>query len=82
MVSQGLPADNDLAQRVAAARREVEANVLRLDMARSRLQATTLGYISQTLTRVPNDSPCGGEGIDDGIFLVGDMPPNGALSYQ
>ena len=40
MVSEGLPADNDLAQRVAAARREVEANIMRLDMARSRLQAT------------------------------------------
>ena len=40
MASEGPHADNDLALRVAAARRELEANVLRLDMARSRLQAT------------------------------------------
>jgi AmiR/NasT family two-component response regulator len=31
---------NDLAQRVAAARREVEANLLRLDLTRSQMQAT------------------------------------------
>jgi len=40
VASESLGAGNDLAERVAAARREVEANVFRLDMARSRLQAT------------------------------------------
>jgi AmiR/NasT family two-component response regulator len=34
------PPGNDLAQRLAAARRDVEANVFQLDLARSRLQAT------------------------------------------
>lgn len=40
MGSESLGVRNDLAERVAAARREVEANILRLDMARTRLQAT------------------------------------------
>jgi hypothetical protein len=40
VASENLPAGNDLAQRLAAARRDVEANVLQLDLARSRLQAT------------------------------------------
>jgi len=40
MAGDRLPAGEDLAQRVAAVCREVETNVLRLDLARSRLQAT------------------------------------------
>jgi AmiR/NasT family two-component response regulator len=42
VAGESLAAGNDLAQRVAAARREAEANVLRLDLVRSRLQATRL----------------------------------------
>jgi AmiR/NasT family two-component response regulator len=40
VASESLPAGNDLAQRLAAARRDVEANVLQLDLTRSRLLAT------------------------------------------
>jgi hypothetical protein len=40
VVSGSLPPWNDLAQRIDAARRETEANLLRLDLARSQLQAT------------------------------------------
>jgi AmiR/NasT family two-component response regulator len=40
MTAESLRPGNDLAERVAAARREVEANVLQLDLARSRLRAT------------------------------------------
>jgi hypothetical protein len=42
VVTRALPLRNDLAQRVAAARREAEANLLRLDLTRSQLQATRL----------------------------------------
>jgi AmiR/NasT family two-component response regulator len=40
VASESLSAGNDLAQRLAAARRDVEANVLQLDLTRSRLEAT------------------------------------------
>jgi AmiR/NasT family two-component response regulator len=40
VASESLSAGNDLAQRLAAARRDVEANVLQVDLTRSRLQAT------------------------------------------
>jgi ANTAR domain-containing protein len=40
VASDSLTVKNDLAQRLAAARRELEANVLQLDLARTRLQAT------------------------------------------
>jgi AmiR/NasT family two-component response regulator len=40
VASEGLSVGEDLALRVAAARREAEANVLRLDLTRSRLLAT------------------------------------------
>jgi AmiR/NasT family two-component response regulator len=40
VASESVSAGHDLAERVAAAGREVEANVLRTDLARSRLQAT------------------------------------------
>jgi AmiR/NasT family two-component response regulator len=40
VASESLPAEIDLAQRLAAARRDVEANVLQLDLTRSRLRAT------------------------------------------
>ena len=40
VASESLSAGNDLVERLAAARREVEANIRRLDLARSRLQAT------------------------------------------
>lgn len=40
MACENVPVAKDLTQRVAAARREAEANILRLDLVRSRLQAT------------------------------------------
>jgi AmiR/NasT family two-component response regulator len=40
VVSESVSAGDDLAQRLALARRDVEANVLQLDLTRSRLQAT------------------------------------------
>jgi two-component system, response regulator / RNA-binding antiterminator len=40
VASESVSAGDDLARRLAAARRDVEANVLQLDLTRSRLQAT------------------------------------------
>jgi hypothetical protein len=40
VASESLRLANDLAERVAAARREAETNMLRLDMARTQLQIT------------------------------------------
>jgi AmiR/NasT family two-component response regulator len=57
VASESLPGGTDLAQRLAAARRDVEANVLQLDLTRSRLQAT-LQRISanRTQRQVVHDS--------------------------